>query len=143
MPETRTRERKGFSFPEAKKRLKDLENLGALDGQELVVMTRAIGERCVRVSANQIRKFHEHIVRYATSVEAKRAEVRNVKLLSYHLAYAAARIRKNEERELMKELAEFLDVALDKVKTMQDLARLRQLSEAIVAYHKFFGGRDS
>ena len=142
MPETRTGERRGFDFPEAKKRLKDLENLGDLDGHELVAMARAIGQKIVRsVSASQIYKFHEHIVRYATNVEAKRAEVRNVKLLSYHLAYAAARIRKTEERNSMKELAEFLDVALDKVKTMQDLARLRQLSEAIVAYHKFFGGR--
>lgn len=139
-----------YTLIKAKEEISKLKKLEDLDGHKLVAIGRGIGEEIHSdVSATQLYKFHEHIVGFAVKVEAQKAnlisgksvDVKDAKLLSYHLAYAAARIKKEREKEKMKELANFFDVALDKVETANDLVRLRQLSEAIVAYHKYAGGR--
>lgn len=141
-----------YRLVEAKKEVSKLKKLEQLDGHKLVAIGRGVGEEIANsVSSSQLYKFHEHIVRFAVKMEAKKTKnekkerestsTKDVKLLSYHLVYAAARIKKRAEKEKMKELASFMDTALDKVETRKDLARLRQLSEAIVAFHKFAGGR--
>ena len=123
--------------------IRGLASLQELTAEKLVQITRFRGKGFAekRVPATQIYKFHEHIVRLATNVSASRVDPSEAKILSYHLSYAAARISNRDQREAMKELASFFDAALEKVGTARDIVRLRQISEAIVAYHKFFGGR--
>jgi CRISPR-associated protein Csm2 len=125
------------------KEIRGLASLQELTAEKLVQITRSLGKWFAdkRVPATQIYKFHEHIVRLATNVSAGRVEPSEVRILSYHLSYAAARINNRDQREAMKELASFFDAALEKVGSARDIARLRQISEAVVAYHKFFGGR--
>jgi len=137
-----------YRLDEATKEVSKLKNLSQLDGHKLVAIGRGIGEEIAHyVSQTQLYKFHEHIVRFTVKMEAKKekneeqANTKDAKLLSYHLAYAAARIKKKDEKEKMKKLALFMDVALDKVETAKDLNRLRQLSEAIIAFYKFAGAR--
>ncbi|MFA5622210.1 MAG: type III-A CRISPR-associated protein Csm2 [Thermovirgaceae bacterium] len=125
-------------------RIKSLPSLQELTAEKLVEMTRSLGKRFAekKVPASQIYKFHEHIIRLATNVSAGRVEPSEAKILSYHLSYAAARITNVDQRNAMKELASFFDAALEKTGTAGDIVRLRQISEAVVAYHKFFGGRN-
>ena len=68
-----------------------------------------------RIKTTQIRRIHE------------------IRLLKYHLAYAAGR-----ERNMLS-FAEFFSPALDRVTDLDDLERFRQLFDAVLAYHKFFG----
>lgn len=122
--------------------IKRLGSLQELTAERLVQITRSLGKVFAekKVTATQIYKFHEHIVRLVTNVSAGRVEPSEVKILSYHLSYAAAKVNNRDQREAMKELASFFDAALEKVGSVRDIARLRQVSEAVVAYHKFFGG---
>ena len=123
--------------------IKNLASLQELTAEKLVEVTRSLGQQFASsVNATQIYKFHEHIIRLATNVSAGRVEPSEAKILSYHLSYAAARITNVDQRNAMKELASFFDAALEKTGTARDIVRLRQISEAVVANHKFFGGRN-
>jgi CRISPR-associated protein Csm2 len=144
MPEMRTDSRQELISSESREKLKRLKDLAELTGEELVNIGSAIGKGTSRsnVSITQLRKFHEHIVRYAINYEAGRTEISNISFLKYHLAYALARVKDKKIYNVLKELKFIYDEAIDRVKTKEDLKRLRQLSEAIVAYHKFYGGKD-
>lgn len=121
-----------------------LQKLEELQASRLVEIARPLANSLIGIikSNRQIRRFHEYIVRFATDFAAGRVKIGEIKLLNYHMVYAAARVDKKDVKEAMKKLAAFFDAMLKKTNTPGDLKKLRQMSEAIVAYHKLFGGRD-
>ncbi len=87
-----------------------------------------------RIKTTQIRRIHEHVIRQVTRARTNKGEsAKEIRLLKYHLAYAAGRERN------MQSFAEFFSPALDRVTDLDDLERFRQLFDAVLAYHKFFG----
>jgi len=130
-------------------RLNKLNKLSDLDSSQLVEMAHGIGEalsKC-KVQSRKLRKFHGHIVRFAVKEESKEIkrkqggaqkgennkDIQDIQLLRYHLKYAASRVDNNA----VNKLADFFEAAIKKVSTLEDLTRFKQLSEAIIAFHKY------
>jgi CRISPR-associated protein Csm2 len=129
-------------------RIKKLANFSDYHIRELVTDAEEIGRRLKhgRLETNQVRKFLDAINRIKAElldeVDAedkdnerfKKIEV-DIVLLKPKLAYAAAR------QAAAKPLQEVLDIAIDRVGSMDDFKRLVQFVESIVAYHKAAGGK--
>lgn len=108
-----------------------LAKLGALNELEAEKAEQSFSEN--RIKTTQIRRIHEHIIRKLTRARTRKgASAKEIRLLKYHLVYAAGRER------IMKPFADFFNPILDKVYEMKDLERFRQLFDAVLAYHKFF-----
>lgn len=120
-----------------KQEIRNLSSMKALKPERLVAIAENAGKTfSEQVNTSQIRKIHEHIIRHVThSRTEKGTSAQEIHLLKYHLAYAASRNRK------MTEFAEFFSPVLDKITDFEDLLRFRQLYDAVLAYHKFFGGK--
>ncbi len=90
------------------------------------------------LKTTQIRKFLDGMRKLDVQFnKGKDFNPDNVILLKPKLAYAAGR---NSE---VKPLMDILDPAITAGgKTYKDFTRLLDLVEAIVAYHKFYGGSD-
>lgn len=97
------------------------------------------------VKTNQIRNLYaavQHIRVRASQPEPDTEDInRRLVFLKPKLAYASGRQRQ------LKPLREFLVQAIDSVVDSADPSKAREnffiLMESIVAYHKFYGGRDS
>ncbi len=124
------------------KAIQSVEKLRDLEPHLLVKVAEKVGRDTAQsISHTQIYRIHEHIVRICTTVKAGQRATNDIQLLRYHLAYAAGRA-KPREQDPLKRLAGLLGKALDRVADGPDLERFRQLFEAILAYHKFHGGRN-
>jgi CRISPR-associated protein Csm2 len=129
-------------------RIRKLGQFSDYNIRELVTDAEEIGRKLKdgRLETNQVRKFLDAINRIKAELldevgsedkdEArfKKIEV-DIVLLKPKLAYAAAR------QAAAKPLQEVLDVAIDRVESMNDFKRLVQFVESIVAYHKAAGGK--
>jgi CRISPR-associated protein Csm2 len=129
-------------------RIKKLDRFGDYNIRELVTDAEEIGRRLKdgKLETNQVRKFLDAINRIKAELldevgsedkddaRFKKIEV-DIVLLKPKLAYAAAR------QAAAKPLQEVLDVAIDRVESMNDFKRLVQFVESIVAYHKAAGGK--
>jgi CRISPR-associated protein Csm2 len=112
-----------------------LAALNELEAETLVKIAEKAGKSFSesRIKTTQIRRIHEHIIRQLTRARTMKGETaKEIRLLKYHLVYAAGRER------TMKPFADFFNPILDKVHEMKDLERFRQLFDAVLAYHKFF-----
>lgn len=96
------------------------------------------------VKTNQIRNLYAAVqhIRVRASQEPDTEDInRRLVFLKPKLAYASGRQRQ------LKPLREFLVQAIDSVVDSADPSKAREnffiLMESIVAYHKFYGGRDS
>ncbi len=95
----------------------------------------------MRVKTNQVRKIFDKL----KNIEAKlkmgklnREELKSeVLMLKPALAYVVARQPRN-----LAPLADLLFPAIEKVQDEKDFYALVRFLEAIVAYHKFHGGKD-
>lgn len=125
-----------------------------LDAEKLVVCSYALGKILasyeVGLKSAQLRRFYEALLTikiFVSSIRNKPAAAANdsfrkmalpeILMLKPQLAYAKAR--------QPKEVTAFFDVLnplLDIVKGIEDYERLCKFVEAIVAYHKYCGGRD-
>ncbi|MBT31607.1 MAG: type III-A CRISPR-associated protein Csm2 [Thalassobius sp.] len=63
-------------------------------------------------------------------------------LLRPKIAYNAARVLSKSRNSKMKELKQVLDMAHKQVKTLSSFKNFSHFFEAILAYHKAYGGRD-
>lgn len=134
--------------------VEDLEKL--LDGEKLVVCSYALGRilssASVRLKTAQVRRFYEAILglntamtswsRHSQGITDKSEYFQQViksqlMMLKPQLANAQAR----QPREFTP-LFTVLNPCIDRVNSPEGLRRLAQFMEAIVAYHKFHGGRD-
>lgn len=118
---------------------------------EIVSWTRSFGEYLQKaddtihgLTTSQIRKFFGELKRIqADPVKFKE----NIPLLKAKLAYAVGRdLKKNgSSNTKIKNFQEELDKGLDGIRpnNNEDLNRFIKIVEAIVAYHKYFGGKDN
>ena len=109
-----------------------------------------------KLKTNQIRKFLDAINRIKVrltqkkdnqpqeSIEQQKQKAfksveSEIVLLKPKLAYAAARL-KNQEEKAAQDLSKVIGKAIDKTKSLEDFERLVQFIESIIAYHKSAGG---
>lgn len=128
--------------------IKKLTNLADLPVDDLVSYADKFGRYLasaeVNLKATQIRRFFDAVKK--VEFEAHKAAFEgdkndfnrdNVILLKPKLAYAAGRQTKE-----VKPLMSVLGPCIDRVNSREDFKTFVRLIESIVAYHKFYNGRD-
>ena len=101
-------------------------------GDPLVKAAEQLGKKHARnLKTAQIRKVYSTVKKIQMNKTFNRNEL---VLLKPRLAYAAARNRDVED------LRDALTQAIDKVKTIEDFKNFVDFFEAILAYHRAFGG---
>ena len=116
-----------------------LKNLSA---DELVTIADQMGKYLEKIDlkTTQVRKFLDGVRKIdALSEKGKKFNKDLVILLKPKLAYAAGR-----DKEKIGPLMQVLEPAITAgSRTYEDFRRLLALLEGIMAYHKYYGGRDS
>lgn len=98
------------------------------------------------LTTGQIRKFYGEVKRIGASIENNKSDVVMLKPL---LAYAVGRDKNNrgENKTKIEDFEKEIRTALTAIRYDQNLAsdfkHFEQLFEAIVAYHKFYGGKEN
>ena len=96
------------------------------------------------LTTSQIRKFFGELKRIQADPEKYAADI---PLLKAKLAYAVGRDKsKKGKLSKIKKFYEQLTYGIDSIRTdnkIEDLNRFVKIVESIVAYHKFYGGKDS
>jgi len=127
---------RGFKgWLKTKESLRDVKLEQLLKGAELTGVFTSAGE----VSTRQIRKVFDEIKRLKIELRTKGGEgvdLDRLLLLRPKLAYLEGK----ESR--VRDYTGVMDIILEKVKNHEDLEKLADFSEAVVAYHKFYGGND-
>lgn len=114
--------------------------------KDLVCRSKKIGKELMDrgISTSQIRNFLDEVNRIAAETRGQKADdfdSSRVVLLKPQLAYAAGRQR-GDEREALTDLAYLFSAAIDKVEDGKDFKKLADFTRAIVAYHRFHGGKE-
>lgn len=118
---------------------------------DIVAWTRSFGEHLQRsdyhkskaLTTSQIRKFFGELKRIQADPDKFKE---SIPLLKAKLAYAVGRDLKNGKSSTkIKDFQEELDKGLDGIRpgNHEDLVRFIKIVESIVAYHKFYGGKDN
>uniref|UniRef100_A0A832A8V1 CRISPR system Cms protein Csm2 n=1 Tax=Desulfacinum infernum TaxID=35837 RepID=A0A832A8V1_9BACT len=119
----------------------ELSDLKKLSMERLVEIADAVGAAVAKkVKMNQIRRFLDGTRKVEAELKSD-APFEKVKdqiiLLRPKLAYAAGR------HQDVKELADILDAAVKSAaQTQENFVKLLRFMESIIAYHRFYGGRD-
>jgi len=123
-----------------------------LDAEKLVVCSYALGKILasyeVGLKTAQLRRFYESLLNIKAIVNTirtkqdadglfKKKALPEILMLKPQLANAKAR----QSREVTP-FFEVVNTLLDMINSIEDYDRLCQFVEAIVAYHKYCGGRD-
>ena len=109
-------------------------------------LTRSEEEERKPLTTGQIRKFFGEVKRIGANVEANKADIIILKPL---LAYAVGRDKNNrgDNKTKIKDFEEEMRTALSAIRfdknLVSDFKHFEQLFEAIVAYHKFYGGKEN
>jgi CRISPR-associated protein Csm2 len=99
------------------------------------------------ISMSKIRRLHQEISRLRDmAMEGKSDKCRKeLARLKIHLAYTYGRLEDNEKRafrEYEQTLKRTIDYILRDPQNLEDgLEKLYMFSEAVIAYHKYYGGR--
>jgi CRISPR type III-A-associated protein Csm2 len=83
------------------------------------------------VSASQLRNIYTEVIKL------KKDEVQKLYAIRPKLAYAAGRAEKDDVKEIML----LMDDLIKEVKSESQLVAFQKFFEAIIAYHKFYGGK--
>ena len=118
--------------------IKKLTKLSDLPVDDLVQYSEDMGRHLTHINlkTSQIRKFLDAVKKIDSKGGTGGFSRDAVKLLKPQLAYAAGR------QQEVKPLMLLLDPCIDRVDTKEDFKQFARLVEGIVAYHKFYGGRD-
>ena len=96
--------------------------------------------KTANLKTTQIRKFFSSVKKIQSELRSGRESTnprQKILRLKPALAYATARQKKQ-----LQEFTEVMYLAMDMVKEPEDFEYFVEFLEAIVAYHKFHGGRD-
>lgn len=120
----------------------ELGDLKKLSIERLVEIANDVGASIAQsVKTNQIRRFLDGTRKVEAELKSKEPfeKVKDqIILLRPKLAYAAGRNRE------VKDLAEILDVAVKSAaQTQENFVKFLKFMESIIAYHRFYGGRDN
>lgn len=125
---------------EVKARLAQGKTLAEVPIDDLVQAAEDLGKHLVdeRLNTTQIRKFLTQVNKLSADFRKSRSfERERVVLLKPKLAYAAG------QHDAVRPLAAVLVDAIDRVVSDRDYERFARFVEAVVAYHRFYGGKDS
>lgn len=122
-------------------RLRSLPNMGSLTADVLVKDAEEVGNclaKEIGLKTSQIRKFLDAVNRIKAESEGRKDYdyQTQVVLLKPKIAYAAGRHKE------VKFLMTVLDPCMSKVNNGSDFQQFFRFVEAIVAYHRYHGGRD-
>lgn len=95
------------------------------------------GGKKFSLSTSQIRKFFGELKRIQADYEKLKNEL---PMLKAQLAYAVGRKPETKIKQFNEEITKALDSVRENEKS--DFNNFVKIAEAIVAYHKFFGGND-
>lgn len=116
------------------------KGLSEIPAEDLIYIAQEMGQHLKNrgLKTSQIRRFLDGVRRLDVHFnKGKSFSSDNILLLKPKLAYAAGR---NQE---VKPLMDVLDPAISAGgRTYKDFKKLLALIEAIVAYHKYYGGND-
>jgi len=121
--------------------LENLDTMKNLSAERLVEYAEEVGDflaNKVRLKTSQIRRFLDAVTRIKTKsfgnegVDFERESI----LLRPKLAYAAGR------QDQVKPLMAVLDPCMRKVKDEDGFLNFARFVEAIIAYHRYHGGKD-
>ena len=116
-------QRRGYTLP---------ANVIEHGGEALVTAAEQLGKRLARdLKTAQIRKIYSAVKKIQMNKTFNRNELI---LLKPRLAYAAAR------KQEVEDLRDALTQAIDKVDSVEKFKNFVDFFEAILAYHKAFGG---
>lgn len=139
---SRTEESRDREISKIKQKLEGFRaaGLSKLSGEELVDIAQEMGRFLKNngLKTSQVRRFLDGMRRIDVQFDKGKDFVPdNVILLKPKLAYAAGR------NAAVRPLMDVLEPAITAAgRTYDDFKKLLSLVEAIVAYHKFFGGND-
>jgi CRISPR-associated protein Csm2 len=141
---SRPERRDGEGLQEAIRHIGSLERLKEWDTADLVRRANEIGgDLSSKMTTSQIRNFLDEVNRIHAETQGRGAEFESsrVILLKPLLAYSAGRETGNK-REVLKSFAELFSAAADKVQDASDFKPFVDFTRAVVAYHRFYGGRN-
>lgn len=125
--------------------LTSANDLASIDVDKLIVWAQTVALVLIAkgLKTSQIRRFFSAVRGLEVDANRRPEEFsrQNVSFLKVHLAYAAAR------QEAVKPLMKVVRAAIDKIRSdreegLKDFKAFVRLIEAIVAYHKYYGGSE-
>lgn len=123
-----------------------MENLDVINPEAIIKIADEKGKSFTKIKPNQIRNFFAAVLSIKNKVQSMNEfnfeEIRtDILLLKPKIAYAAG--RKSE----VKPFKEFIDELIDALTKSSDKEKATQnffnIIESVVAYHKFYGGKDN
>jgi len=121
-------------------KLEKLNSMRELPAEDLVEYADKVGSflaRDARLKTSQIRKFLDAVNQIKSRSFTEEFDFeREVIFLRPKLAWAAGR------QDQVKPLMRVLDPCMRRVKDGEDFTNFARFVEAIVAYHRFYGGKD-
>ncbi|MGA1823094.1 MAG: type III-A CRISPR-associated protein Csm2 [bacterium] len=126
---------------EAQKIGEELSDLGNVNTETLINKAKVVGEKLEqnKLKMNQLRRFLDAVRRIESRIKDEDWEnsQTDIILLRPKLAYAAGREPK------VKPLMYVLDKAIQSgARSKKNFEKLLRLIESIVAYHRFYGGKN-
>lgn len=131
--------------------IKSKKDMGELSNKELIEYGEIVGAYLVAINlkTNQIRKFldairqlENNVVRKVVEKGEKDFSKEELLLLKVHLAYAAG--REGKVKPFMRVVNAVIDKAREKGKEgFEDFKKVVKFIESIIAYHKFYGGKEN
>lgn len=111
----------------------------SLTADELVEYAEKMGKylRAMYLKTAQIRKILDAVNKIKATTDSKNFNREEIVLLKPKLAYSAGR-----QEQQVRPLMNVLTPCIDKVYNYLDFKRFAQFLEAIIAYHKYYGGRE-
>jgi CRISPR-associated protein Csm2 len=102
-----------------------------------------MGQLLQSVAMSQVRKFLGAVSRIAQSLDDESHLRDRVLLLKPRLAYVAARAdEQSRGAKPVHALFEDVSLMIDRTHDPEDFRRLHDYVQGVVAYHRFYGGRD-
>lgn len=121
-----------------------LPSLKAYTSTKLVKDAASIGKIIVKaVTTSKMRKFLDSLrtIKY-NILHQEEYNIQDVVLLTPKIAYIAGKEKEKDKKVILTQLSDIVASAISKVQDKKDLMLLVEFVEAIVAYHRFYGGKD-
>ncbi len=120
-----------------------INSLADIKPQDLVITSEKVGKSITGIKTNQIRNVYSSILALRTQYKiSKKFDDRlklDLQLIKPKLAYASG---KQNNKPEFKEYYSFVKDAIDLTKCEKGLENFFSLMEGVVAYHKFYDGKD-
>ena len=118
-------------LPQVLKQLKDVNQYDdALD--TISNIARIFKEK--NITTSRLRNIYNHIYVLKDNEEG----LKELKRVRYLLAYVAGR----ENKQFFREFVEKVDEIIKDIKNASEIELFKQFMEALIAYHRFHGGRE-